>query len=451
MTLKNSQLHGFNAGATGGGGPGALVRKAVDQTSVNYNLETLVTWDTEVYDKQNWHSASNSYFKITKGPRYVRLGAQITAANVTANASSVVRFGKGGTPWNNYPGEAAVKYFTGFTTPHVNLSSPVLPVRWGDRFDFLYQQSDVSMDITSAQSWFSLENINPATFSGALVTLSSAITGVNYTTATAIAYTTEQYDVGGWFDAGSPTRLTVPSGVDYVRITFCQEIGSFVGGEWIRGSVKKNGSTTAFMPGSLVESSGTMYTTANSPVLPVTAGDYFEHLVQIEADTSVDINTARTSFHIEAVSATGFSGALVTKAADANGNYTVAALITWDDEAGGGYDVGGWHSTVSNTSRLTVPNGVTKVRLRAQIDLSNLSVGGVANQVRMLKNGSASWNGFAGRSMRSTSAFLTHNICTPIIDVVAGDYFEIEMLQSTDNAITVLADTSWFFIEAISG
>lgn len=428
----------------------ALVRKASDQTSANYNTGTgtNIAWDTEVTDDSGWHSGSGSFFTVPAGVAYVRVLGNVYSPNTT-NGLPLLRIGKGGSPWTVYAGEAIYRNDTTSTDVQLNVCSPIIPVSPGDTFDLLYF-GDGSCDITATRSSFSIESIYSGKLSGALVTKSAAQSG-DFTAATAVTYDTEQYDIGGWFDsASSTTRLTVPSGVQYVRITACHAVSSFVGGEWIRGSVRKNGVTTAFMPKSSHEASGVMYLNYSSPVLPVTAGDYFQQFVQVEADTATTIDVNNTSFSIEKVDAATFSGALVTKASDQLlANYTTDVAVTWDDETGGGYDLGGWHDNSTNNTRLTVPAGVSRVRLRAQLDITGASVGGVSDACRILKNGSEDWDGRANGAMRPTASVRTHNICTPVVNVTPGDYFELKYFISTDTAINVLADTSWFFIEAV--
>jgi hypothetical protein len=431
---------------------GALVRKSVNQTAADYQSETNVPWDQEVYDVGGWHSGSNSFFTVPAGVSYVRLNGTIVSPNVNATTITYVRFGKGGTPWSAFAGEAGFKTEQGGTTAKMSIQSPIIPVTAGETFDLIYDSNDASCDITAASSYFAIEKVDADTFSGALVTKSGTQSG-DFTAIAAVTYDTEVYDVGGWFDSGaSTTRLTVPSGVSYVRVTACQAISSFAGGQYIRCFVRKDGDGTyVFMPFQIHESSGTMFLSAVSPVLAVTAGAYFEHQVHVEADTAIVIDVARTSFAIEKVDATTFSGALVTKSADqTTADYATApVLVTWNDEAGGGYDVGGWHDTGANTSRLTVPAGVSRVRLTAQLNISSASVGGVQDVVFELLKNNGAFDGNPTRATDPTATVRTLNIATPVIEVAPGDYFELRYQISTDTSITVHADTSWFAIEAV--
>lgn len=129
-----------------------------------------------------------------------------------------------------------------------------------------------------------------------------------------------------------------------------------------------------------------------------------------------------------------FRGALVYN------NPTMSGFITWPSEA---YDTDNIHDVTTNTSRLTVPTGVTKVKLSGEG--SNWS-GGVACLMRFYKNGSAS---FAGNSQLYIPAVATQGgggmISTAPVSVVAGDYFEF---YST-SIINGYAYNAWFAMEII--
>jgi hypothetical protein len=147
-------------------------------------------------------------------------------------------------------------------------------------------------------------------FSGAMVKKSADQTGANYSLAAGggnIAFDAEAYDVGGWHDnVTNNTRLTVPSGVNYVVIAASVTMSNVVAGQWIGLFLLKNGSASGAFDGA------TAFITSNdsatgpsvsfaSGAIPVTAGDYFECFLMLESDTSIDITAARCMFSIRAV------------------------------------------------------------------------------------------------------------------------------------------------------
>lgn len=142
-----------------------------------------------------------------------------------------------------------------------------------------------------------------------------------------------------------------------------------------------------------------------------------------------------------------FSGALVRKAADQTAaNYTTATAVAWDQEV---YDEGGWHDNVTNNSRLTVPSGVTRIRLHASMYVTN-NTSNTFMAIFFRKNGSDSYDG-ASHIIISIAAntSLTAN-SSPVLAVTAGDYFEVFFQSQSDTSITIDAARSHFAIEAVS-
>ena len=137
------------------------------------------------------------------------------------------------------------------------------------------------------------------TFSGALVTNTGAQT-VN-STISALTWDTEAYDVGGWHDTGTnPERLTVPSGVAYVRICMNMVDTASITGQW-NATLYKNGSAT--FNGACtneIDTAGGDGVSITSPVIPVVATDYFEFFAFATTSRTTDADV-RTSFSIEKV------------------------------------------------------------------------------------------------------------------------------------------------------
>lgn len=141
-----------------------------------------------------------------------------------------------------------------------------------------------------------------------------------------------------------------------------------------------------------------------------------------------------------------FRGALVKKSTNQTGaNYTGAPAIGWDAET---YDTDGFHSNVSNTSRITIPSGVTKVRLAAAVTMQNVTAD-VWIRLFMGKNGGSDFDGEGRQTLESgqTTPFLS--CVSAVVDVTAGDYFEVFLQIETDTSIDVVATQSWFSVEVI--
>jgi hypothetical protein len=294
-------------------------------------------------------------------------------------------------------------------------------------------------------------------FSGALVKKAADQTTANFTAAfTALTWDTETYDVGGWHDTGSNTsRLTVPSGVTHVKLTGCVGISSITGTASLYLAVFKNGDAVAGtrainlpLVGPLVMANGDYQLSLVSGPLAVSSGDYFELVVLIVGDSSVTVTAGQSYFAIEAIE--NFSGAMAKKAADQTAaNYSANAVITWDTDA---LDVGGWHDTGSNTSRLTVPSGVSYVRVTACVGVTSLAAN-ADTYAWIEKNGD---NNAATRHVNlpvmlqdsgGTEAYI--NLVSGPLAVSAGDWFEVRLLTSGDASVTV-EDHSWFAIEKLA-
>lgn len=142
----------------------------------------------------------------------------------------------------------------------------------------------------------------------------------------------------------------------------------------------------------------------------------------------------------------GFKGALVKKSADeTTANYTTAAAIPWDAET---YDVGGWHSTVTNNSRFTVPAGVTKVRMQGGVDIAATTSGNF-HLLQIQKNGSLAYDGCARQEIEIAASSSRMNLASPVLEVTAGDYFELFFFSEADASLTLNAANSWFAIESV--
>lgn len=142
-----------------------------------------------------------------------------------------------------------------------------------------------------------------------------------------------------------------------------------------------------------------------------------------------------------------FSGAMVEKSADhTTADYTTATALTFNQES---YDVGGWHDNASNNTRLTVPSGVTYVRVGANVTVS-ATTADTWKTLQLFKNGSAAFDGACGTEQEVGDTGCLLSISSGVIAVVATDYFEVKLREESDASITVTAAQTNFWIEAVS-
>lgn len=276
-------------------------------------------------------------------------------------------------------------------------------------------------------------------FLGALISRSGSQT-VTPNVNTTLSFDVEQYDQGGWHDGVNPERLTVPSGVSLVRLTANIDTNGVGAGE-VFATIQKNGAN--FIGMGLVDD-GTVDTTGvnvASAIVGVAPGDSFT--IQVNTNRSEVFGNGFTWFAIEAVDP-GTSYALVRK----NANQTIAALtntpLTWQLNE---VDTGGWHSTSSNTDRLTVPAGVSLVRLRANIQRASQTDG---VQLILGQGASLATGGPAGYPVREcdTGGADHLNIVSALLEVDPGDYFRV-ITRMIDAGSVAAGSFTWAQIEAV--
>jgi hypothetical protein len=141
-----------------------------------------------------------------------------------------------------------------------------------------------------------------------------------------------------------------------------------------------------------------------------------------------------------------FKGALVNRATDQSIGTATTTVVAWDAEQ---YDTDSVHDNVTNNSRLTVPSGVTRVRLAAYIVFGASATGN--RKVNIRKNGGASYWGYASYVMAGLSGTPTEIIIqTPPIVVTPGDYFEVTVYQDSGVTLPVMSSyLSWFAMERV--
>lgn len=98
-------------------------------------------------------------------------------------------------------------------------------------------------------------------------------------------------------------------------------------------------------------------------------------------------------------------------------------------------------------TRLTVPSGVTKVKLSGGVRWVSNTTG--SRLITLFKNGAS----VAGRfSQQSLTGVIDQSGVSADIPVVAGDYFEMIVFQSSGGALNITAsDVTWFQIEVVEG
>ncbi len=128
-----------------------------------------------------------------------------------------------------------------------------------------------------------------------------------------------------------------------------------------------------------------------------------------------------------------FDGVHLTKSSTQSIADSTDVLATWDTEA---YDNGGLHSLTSNTSRITI---VTpgKYIISAAIDWANDSVGGRMAQIQK--------NGTGVARQRAAASITSGNSVSYLAHLVAGDYIEINVRQTSGGPLNINTSSECFF------
>lgn len=138
----------------------------------------------------------------------------------------------------------------------------------------------------------------------------------------------------------------------------------------------------------------------------------------------------------------GFKGALVSLSVQQSIPNNTTTLISWGVE---NYDdLNIWSS--DNPTKLVVPNGISKVIVKAGVFWAVSSAG--YRSVQILKNGA----GFAGMGSDQRNAVERSgvNFATSVITVSPGDYFELQVTQNSGGSLDLVAlSQTWFSMEVI--
>lgn len=148
----------------------------------------------------------------------------------------------------------------------------------------------------------------------------------------------------------------------------------------------------------------------------------------------------------------GFRGALVylnPSSSDQVISHNTWTAVGFDTEA---YDTDAFHDSSTNNSRLTIPTGVTRVRLSAGIEWVAAATG--VRGFGMRKSNSSAYPGFFQEIIGPDASLNTteHTLVSPPLVVSAGDYFEIVVYHNAGVGATRsinASNSTWFAVEVI--
>jgi len=159
----------------------------------------------------------------------------------------------------------------------------------------LTQSYNAEGDVLALNSGLNPVWVPPAggSFSGAKVTRTTT-QAVSHNTDTLVSWSSADYDTGGYWSSGSPTRLTIPTGgTGKYLITFLNSfVANSTGVRYV--SIRKNGGNafdTVFSQ-YIAALSGSPTIQATSTELALSAGDYLTLLVYQNSGGSLNITDA---------------------------------------------------------------------------------------------------------------------------------------------------------------
>jgi len=169
----------------------------------------------------------------------------------------------------------------------------------------------------------------------------------------------------------------------------------------------------------------------------------------MSSDSATQLATQQSiKAYVNTYAAPAHAGALVHGTSSQSLSDGTVTAIGFNQED---YDTDTIHDNSTNNTRLSVPSGVTKVRLVGQLSFNSNSTG--RRMISIYKNGSGSYAGRIQGSYNADSGggqLITVN--SPVLEVVGGtDYFELMGYQTSGGALLVnlTSSNSWFALEII--
>lgn len=115
-------------------------------------------------------------------------------------------------------------------------------------------------------------------------------------------------------------------------------------------------------------------------------------------------------------------------------------------DAADSIDTDGIHDPSSNNERLTVPAGVTKIRLRAFIPWAAAANG--FRQAFFVKNGATTLDAERVDPGNGSTGIYQTIVSEPLI-VTSGDYFNVAVWQDSGGSVNVAGARAWFEMEIV--
>ena len=282
---------------------------------------------------------------------------------------------------------------------------------------------------------------------GGATTMSSSLITLPATQSVGTSFAQVSLDAesyaSGWLDGND---AVVPSGVTLVRPTLNVN-GDNSGNIFVEA--RKDGASYHGLPYASTNSGGSISVNAMGAFVAVTAGDAVGlYAYRSAAPTSnlTDESDRRSWLQVEKIDpATNYC--LAQKGSSQSISSSTNTPIQWN--GADVVDTIGFHDPTTNNTRFTIPSGTTGlVRITANCAANATSSTGAILSIS--KNGGDAGDN-AGEPIRdcqhSGAPFL--NVATAILEVTAGDYFEVIFRSGGSSVSIVAADYVWAQIEEV--
>jgi hypothetical protein len=228
-------------------------------------------------------------------------------------------------------------------------------------------------------------------------------------------------------------------------VSVASTVSQVTGASIKAGTALSSGSTLAVGTNATV--GGTLGVTGATAVAAITASG--AAVLQSTLAVTGQVTVANLSASGTLGGVLSYRGARVYKSTNQSLSNASATLVTWDSES---HDTSTIHDNSTNNSRLTVPAGVTRVRVNAFVSFQANTTG--ERLVYLLKSNSVNYDGYVEviQAAVQLAGYKTNvQLASPVLTVTAGDYFEVMAYQNSTGALNVAGgnEASWFALEVL--
>ena len=276
---------------------------------------------------------------------------------------------------------------------------------------------------------------------GAFVDLKGGTTGqiLSKASATDLDYAWINNDQGDITGITATSPLTGGGTSGAVTVGIQDATTSVKGAVQLTDSIASTSTTTAATPNSVK----TSYDLANGAIaksivdvkgdlIAATAADTVSRLgVGANGTVLTADSAAATGLKWATPAASSFAGCYLSKSANQSIANNTTTSITFDTEQ---YDTDGFHSTVTNTERITIPVGKAgKYLIIGQLAYASNSTGN--RYISLNKNGTIN---FGRVVLAAINGDVTWVIASTVLNLAEGDYVQMRADQSSGGSLNAL-------------